>query len=113
MQVSVYFGVFSWFQPGQGLPLCASHSPLHSAAGAVGAVGEGTWSGVFSVGTVNWGIPFLNFEGIPGMTGLFEAYFYLNFKIVSQNNKIEDCLSLLLQKSLFGAASPGQRDNGC
>lgn len=36
------------------------------------------------------------FEGIPGMSGLFEAYFWLNFKIVYQNNKTEYCLSLLL-----------------
>lgn len=73
---------------------------------------SGTWSGVFSVGTVNWGIPFLNFEGILGLTGLFVPYFQLNFKIVSQNNKTEYCLSLFSWESLFGAASPGQGDNG-
>lgn len=50
-------------------------------------------------------------EGIPGMTGLFKAYFQLNLKIVSQNNKTEYCFSLFSLKSLFGAASLGQGDN--
>lgn len=51
-------------------------------------------------------------EGILGMTGLFEAYFQLNVKIISQDNKTEYCLFLFSYKSLFGAASPGQGDNG-
>lgn len=77
------------------------------------AHGLGCFSGISKLGDT---IPIQQvhklFKGILGMTGLFEAYFQLNIKIVSQDNKTEYCLSLSSWKSLFGAASPGQGDNG-
>lgn len=99
MQVLIW-GCFPGSSQDRGTS-CASHSPLHPAAGAVGGVGGwhmvwGVFSGNSKLGNT---IPKLSqvhklLEGNLGMTALFKAYFQLNFKIVSQNNKTDYCLSL-------------------